>query len=53
VAGRRSLTGDEVIVDELYARNNKVQVGQTLTFFDHKFTVTAFAGSASCVFLSR
>jgi putative ABC transport system permease protein len=47
--GKHSLTGDEVIVDELYAKNNKVKVGQTLTFFDHDFTVTAICREGAVV----
>jgi putative ABC transport system permease protein len=49
VEGKRSLTGDEVIVDQLYAKNNKVEVGQTLTFFDHDFTVTAICREGAVV----
>jgi len=39
-SGRASLTGDEAIVDELYARDHRVQPGSVLTIKNHQFTVS-------------
>lgn len=49
VEGKRSLTGDDVIVDELYARKNKIKPGSKLTIKFHEFTVTGICRQGSVV----
>jgi putative ABC transport system permease protein len=39
-AGRESLQGDEVIVDEIYAKSHKVGPGSPLTVLSHKFVIS-------------
>jgi len=49
VAGRESLQGNEVIVDELYAKSNKVAVGDVLDILNHQFTVSGICRSGAVV----
>ncbi len=49
VQGRESLTGYEVIVDELYARAHKIQPGAQLTLLSHKFTVSGICRTGAMV----
>jgi len=47
--GRESLTGDEVIVDELYARAHGIKPGAQLTLLGHKFTVSGICRTGAMV----
>jgi len=49
LSGRSSLTGDEVIVDELYARLHQLEPGRSLTVLNHKFTVSGICKSGAVV----
>jgi len=49
IAGRESLQGYEVIVDELYAKSNKVAVGDVLDILNHQFTVSGICRSGAAV----
>jgi putative ABC transport system permease protein len=49
VEGRRSLTGNDVIVDELFAKNHKVKPGMTLTISDHQFIISGICRQGSIV----
>jgi putative ABC transport system permease protein len=49
VKGARSLTGDEVIVDELYARTHNVQPGMQLTVNQRPFTVSGICREGAVV----
>ena len=49
VSGRSSLTGDEVIVDELYAQLHKLEPGKSLTVLNHDFTVSGICRSGAVV----
>ena len=40
VQGRFFETGDEAVVDELYASNNDVEVGQDIDLLGHRFKIT-------------
>lgn len=48
-SGRASLTGDEVIVDELYARSRKLDVGMQMTVLNHKFTISGICKPGAVV----
>ncbi len=39
VAGSESLTGDQIIVDELYAKSHKLAPGMQVTLLNHQFIV--------------
>ncbi|MBM3788866.1 MAG: ABC transporter permease, partial [Acidobacteria bacterium] len=47
--GRESLEGNEVIVDELYARSRNVSVGSTISLLNHKFTISGICRSGAVV----
>jgi putative ABC transport system permease protein len=49
VSGRSSLAGDEIIVDELYAKLHQLEPGRTLTILNHKFTVSGICRSGAVV----
>ena len=49
VKGKRSLRGREVIVDELYARNHKIEPGMQLDIAGQMFTVTGICRQGSIV----
>lgn len=49
VEGKRSLSGDEIIVDELYARDKKVKPGMQVTVHDHKFTISGICRAGAAV----
>jgi putative ABC transport system permease protein len=49
VEGRESLQGDEVIVDELYARTHQLQPGSSLTLLNHKFAVSGICRTGAVV----
>lgn len=49
VKGKRSLSGREVIVDELYARNHNIEPGMQLDVAGHTFTVTGICRQGSVV----
>ena len=53
-SGRSSLTGDEVIVDELYAKLHKLRPGMSMTVLNHSFTVSGICrpGAVVRVFVS-
>jgi putative ABC transport system permease protein len=53
VEGREELSGNQVIVDEIYAKTHNVQLGSELTILNHKFTVSGIcrAGAVVRVFL--
>ncbi len=52
IAGRDSLSDDEVIVDELYAKAHRVAPGMTVTLLNHGFRISGIcrAGAAVRVF---
>ncbi len=49
VSGRNSLTGNEVIVDELYARLHNLQPGMPLKILNHQFTVSGICRPGAVV----
>jgi putative ABC transport system permease protein len=49
VSGRESLTGDEIIVDELYARTHKLQPGMPLRVLEHDFSVSGICRQGAMV----
>jgi putative ABC transport system permease protein len=49
VQGRRSLAGNDVIVDELFARNHKVKPGMPLTISDHQFIISGICKQGAIV----
>ncbi len=49
VSGTASLKGDDVIVDELYARVHKLRPGSHLTFKDHDFAVSGICKPGAVV----
>src|SRR5262245_7071872 len=49
IEGRESLEGDEVIIDELYAKSHKIKAGMPLTILNHTFTVTAICRPGAVV----
>ncbi len=49
VEGKRTLTGNDVIVDELFAKNHKVKPGMPLTISDHQFIVSGICRQGSVV----
>jgi putative ABC transport system permease protein len=48
-SGRSSLTGDEAIVDELYAKSHKLDIGMPVTILNHTFTVNAICKPGAVV----
>jgi putative ABC transport system permease protein len=48
-SGRNSLTGDEVIVDELYARSHKLTAGMSFKILNHQFTVSGICKPGAVV----
>ncbi len=48
-SGRLSLTGDEVIVDELYAKLHKLRPGMPLKVLNHQFTVSGICRPGAVV----
>jgi putative ABC transport system permease protein len=49
VAGRASLTGDEVIIDQLYAKLHNLQPGMPLKVLNHEFTVSGICRPGAVV----
>jgi putative ABC transport system permease protein len=49
VEGRRSLQGNDVIVDKLFARTHKVKPGMTLKISDHNFIVSGICREGAVV----
>ena len=49
MSGRMSLTGDEAIVDELYARDHELEPGKRITILNHDFTVSGICRSGAVV----
>lgn len=49
IAGRNSLVGDEIIVDELYAKLHHLQPGMPLMVLNHKFTVSGICRAGAIV----
>ncbi len=49
ISGRDSLTGDEVIVDELYAKLHKLRPGMTLRVLNHDFTISGICKPGAVV----
>jgi putative ABC transport system permease protein len=49
VEGKRSLTGNDVIVDELFAKNHKVKPGMPLTISDHQFIISGICRQGAIV----
>lgn len=49
ISGRNSLTGDEVIVDELYAKLHKLQPGMSLRILNHQFTISGICRPGAVV----
>ncbi len=49
VSGKGSLEGDEVIIDELYAKSHNLSVGSPLMIYGHKFTVSGICKSGAVV----
>lgn len=49
VEGRRSLVGEEVIVDELFARAHNLKPGMPLTVLGHQFHVSGICRAGSVV----
>jgi putative ABC transport system permease protein len=48
-AGRGSLTGDDIIVDELYAKLHHLQPGSPVTILGHEFTVSGICRPGAVV----
>jgi len=53
VEGRRSLAGDDVIVDELFAKTHNIRPGMPLTISEHRFIVSGICrqGAVVCEFV--
>jgi putative ABC transport system permease protein len=49
VEGRESLQGDDVIVDELYAKTHQLRPGSQVTLLNHKFTVSGICRTGAVV----
>jgi putative ABC transport system permease protein len=49
VEGKRSLTGNDVIVDELYARTHKIKPGMPLMISGHQFIVSGICRQGAVV----
>jgi putative ABC transport system permease protein len=49
VDGKRSLTGNDVIVDELFAKNHKLKPGMPLTISDHQFIISGICKQGAIV----
>jgi putative ABC transport system permease protein len=49
IAGRDSLTGDEAIVDELYARSHHLQPGLSTSLLGHTFVISGICRTGSVV----
>jgi putative ABC transport system permease protein len=49
VEGNRSLKGDDVIVDQLYAKSNNTKLGQELTIAGHTFKVSGICRRGAAV----
>jgi putative ABC transport system permease protein len=49
IEGKRSLAGDDVIVDELYAKTHRVKPGMQLIINQHAFTISGICRSGSAV----
>jgi putative ABC transport system permease protein len=47
--GRESLDGDEVIVDDIYAKAQNINVGMPLTLLNHQFTISGICRSGAVV----
>jgi putative ABC transport system permease protein len=47
--GTRSLQGNEVVVDELYAKTHNISPGMSLKILDHTFSVTAICRQGAVV----
>ena len=49
VEGKRSLQGNDVIVDQLYARTHKVKPGMTIIISDHEFVISGICREGAAV----
>jgi putative ABC transport system permease protein len=49
IEGKRSLTGNDVIVDELFARTHKVKPGMPLTVSGHQFIISGICKQGAVV----
>lgn len=49
IAGAESLSGDDLIVDELYARSHKLAPGMPLTVLNHRFTISGICRTGAVV----
>jgi putative ABC transport system permease protein len=49
IQGRESLSGDEVIVDELYAKSHNLKPGMSLKVLNHQFIVSAICRTGAVV----
>lgn len=49
VQGRSSVNGDEVIIDDLYAKAHNLKPGMSLTVLKHQFTVSGICRSGAMV----
>ncbi len=49
ISGRNSLHGYEAIVDELYAKANKLEVGMTTTILNQEFTISGICRTGAVV----
>jgi putative ABC transport system permease protein len=49
IEGKRSLEGDDAIVDELYAKNHNIQTGMTLNISEHAFRVSGICRQGAVV----
>ena len=47
--GNPALTGDEIVVDEIYAEAKKIKLGTVINLLDHDFTVTGICRAGSIV----
>ncbi len=49
VEGKRSLQGNDVIVDQLYARTHKVKPGMSIKISDHEFVISGICREGAAV----
>jgi putative ABC transport system permease protein len=49
VEGRRSLSGNEMIVDQLYAKSHQIRLGNQIKISEHTFTVTGICRQGAIV----
>jgi putative ABC transport system permease protein len=49
IEGNPTLTGDEIVVDQIYAEAKKIRIGTVINFLDHDFRVTGICRAGSIV----